>query len=96
MDFVFLALDQLGQPGSQNAIYVLAVERTSPLWFVCLADREPVQPAQHSQSLESMFMHFPGLKSCESLNRHTDAKGLLITAILRSEPGRLRRTQTAL
>jgi pyruvate dehydrogenase E1 component beta subunit len=82
-DFLFLAMDQLANHAAKMR-YMSGGKLRVPLVM-----RAPVgattRGAQHAQSLESYFMHVPGLKvACPS--NAFDAKGLLKTAIRMDDP----------
>jgi pyruvate/2-oxoglutarate/acetoin dehydrogenase E1 component len=82
-DFLFLAMDQLANHAAKIR-YMSGGKLRVPMVM-----RAPVgattRGAQHAQSLESYFMHVPGLKvACPSTPY--DAKGLLKTAIRMDDP----------
>jgi acetoin:2,6-dichlorophenolindophenol oxidoreductase subunit beta len=82
-DFLFLAMDQLANHAAKIR-YMSGGKLRVPMVM-----RAPVgattRGAQHAQSLESHFMHVPGLKvACPSTPY--DAKGLLKTAIRMDDP----------
>ena len=84
MDFVFLALDQLVNQAAK--MHFMFGGRTSvPIVVRTPGGSGTGAAAQHSQSLESMFMHFPGLKVVNPSTPY-DAKGLLITSIRDPNP----------
>src|SRR6266849_1647914 len=82
-DFLFLAMDQLANQAAKMR-YMSGGRITVPMVF-----RAPVgattRGAQHGQSLESFFMHVPGLKVVCPSNPY-DGKGLLKTAIRDDNP----------
>ncbi|MEW5976231.1 MAG: alpha-ketoacid dehydrogenase subunit beta [Acidobacteriota bacterium] len=82
-DFLFLAMDQLANHAAKMR-YMSGGKLRVPLVM-----RAPVgattRGAQHAQSLESYFMHVPGLKVACPSNPY-DAKGLLKTAIRMDDP----------
>lgn len=82
-DFLFLAMDQLANHAAKLR-YMSGGKLRVPLVM-----RAPVgattRGAQHAQSLESYFMHVPGLKIACPSNPY-DAKGLLKTAIRLDDP----------
>jgi pyruvate dehydrogenase E1 component beta subunit len=82
-DFLFLAMDQLANQAAKMR-YMSGGRITVPMVF-----RAPVgattRGAQHGQSLESFFIHVPGLKVACPSNPY-DAKGLLKTAIRDPNP----------
>src|SRR5579871_6328187 len=82
-DFLFLAMDQLANNAAKLR-YMSGGKLTVPLVF-----RAPVgattRGSQHGQSLESFFMHVPGLKVACPSNPY-DGKGLLKAAIRDDNP----------
>src|SRR5438093_9671788 len=82
-DFLFLAMDQLANHAAKMR-YMSGGKLRVPMVM-----RAPVgattRGAQHAQSLESYFMHVPGLKVACPSNPY-DAKGLLKTAIRLDDP----------
>jgi len=84
MDFVFLALDQLVNQAAK--MHFMFGGRTSvPIVVRMPGGSGTGAAAQHSQSLESMFIHFPGLKVVNPSTPY-DAKGLLLTAMRDPNP----------
>lgn len=84
MDFVFLALDQLVNQAAK--MHFMFGGRTNvPIVVRTPGGSGTGAAAQHSQSLESMFMHFPGLKVVNPSTPY-DAKGLLITSMRDPNP----------
>src|SRR5271157_628370 len=84
MDFVFLALDQLVNQAAK--MHFMFGGRTNvPIVVRTPGGSGTGAAAQHSQSLESMFMHFPGLKVINPSTPY-DAKGLLITSMRDPNP----------
>ena len=79
IDFIGVALDQLYNQAAKMR-YMFGGKITIPLVLrsACGAGRGAA--AQHSQSLESWFMHVPGLKVVMP-STPADAKGLLISAM---------------
>jgi acetoin:2,6-dichlorophenolindophenol oxidoreductase subunit beta len=84
MDFVFLALDQLVNQAAKMH-FMFGGRTTVPIVVRTPGGSGTGAAAQHSQSLESMFMHFPGLKVVNPSTPY-DAKGLLITSIRDPNP----------
>src|SRR5215471_1986822 len=82
-DFLFLAMDQLANHAAKIR-YMSGGKLRVPMVM-----RAPVgattRGAQHAQSLESYFMHVPGLKVACPSNPY-DGKGLLKTAIRDENP----------
>jgi len=84
MDFVLLALDQLANQAAK-ARFMFGGKVSVPMVVRMPGGSGSGAAAQHSQSLESILMHFPGLTV---LNPSTpyDAKGLLLSAIRSPNP----------
>jgi 2-oxoisovalerate dehydrogenase E1 component len=83
-DFALQSSDQISnQAGKWH--YMSGGERTVPLVVRASAGGGKGYGGQHSQSLESMFAHIPGLKIAVPSNPY-DAKGLLKTAIRDDNP----------
>ena len=82
-DFLFLAMDQLANHAAKMR-YMSGGKLKVPMVM-----RAPVgatkRGSQHAQSLESYFVHVPGLKIACPSNPY-DAKGLLKTAIRMDDP----------
>ena len=82
-DFLFLAMDQLANQAAKMR-YMSGGKVNVPMVF-----RAPVgattRGAQHGQSLESFFMHVPGLKIACPSNPY-DGKGMLKSAIRDPDP----------
>jgi pyruvate dehydrogenase E1 component beta subunit len=78
-DFLLLTMDQLLNHAAKWK-YMCGGKLTVPLTVRAIIGRGWGQAAQHSQSLQSLFMHVPGLKLVMPSTPY-DAKGLLIAAI---------------
>jgi len=84
MDFALLAVEQLvGQ--AANWRYMTAGKVQVPLVARLIVNRGGEQGAQHSQSLQAMFAHVPGLIVVMPATAY-DAKGLLISSVLSNDP----------
>lgn len=84
MDFSFVAMDQLLNQVAKTR-YIFGGRAKIPLVIRGQQGIGRGNAATHSQSVESIFMHFPGLKvACPSTGR--DAAGLLRTAIRDDNP----------
>ncbi|OPZ30959.1 MAG: 2-oxoisovalerate dehydrogenase subunit beta [Lentisphaerae bacterium ADurb.BinA184] len=84
MDFALMASDQISnQAGKWHYMVGGAVE--VPLVYRVSVGGGKGYGGQHSQSLESMFCHIPGLYVAYPSNAY-DAKGLLKTAIRNNNP----------
>ena len=79
MDFMYLALDQIVNQAA-NWHYMFGGQNSVPLTIWAIINRGGEQAAQHSQALQSIFSHIPGLKVVAPSNPR-DAKGLLIASI---------------
>lgn len=84
MDFMFYAFDQIVNHAAKWH-YMFGGSFSVPVTIRSIVGRGWGQGAQHSQSLQSLFAHIPGLKvvmpSCPY-----DAKGLLISSVLDNNP----------
>lgn len=79
MDFILLTLDQIGNQAAKMH-YMFGGKATVPLVIRMPSGSGTGAAAQHSQSLETLLMHLPGLKVVTPSTPY-DAKGLLKTAI---------------
>jgi pyruvate/2-oxoglutarate/acetoin dehydrogenase E1 component len=84
MDFVLLALDQLGNQVAKIR-YMTGGQVSVPLVVRLPAGGYLGASAQHSQSLEAILAHLPGLLVAAPATP-ADAKGLLKTAIRLNDP----------
>jgi pyruvate dehydrogenase E1 component beta subunit len=84
VDFAFLALDQILNNAAKWH-YMFGGKMRVPLVIRLIIGRGWGQGPQHSQSLQSVFGHFPGLKVVMPATPH-DAKGLLVAAIEDDNP----------
>ncbi|MEX1027275.1 MAG: transketolase C-terminal domain-containing protein [Candidatus Paceibacterota bacterium] len=78
MDFMLLAVDPIVNQAS-NWSYVFNGAASVPLVIRSVINRRGEQGAQHSQALQAMYAHIPGLKVVMPATP-ADAKGLLISA----------------
>ena len=84
VDFIGVALDQLyNQAGKMK--YMFGGKAKIPMVMRTACGAGIGAAAQHSQCLEALFMHFPGLKVVMPSTPY-DAKGLLIEAIRDDNP----------
>ncbi len=84
VEFSLLAMEQIiNQAAKWN--YMFAGTMSVPLVIRLIIGKGWGQGPQHSQSLESIFAHIPGLKIISPSNAH-DAKGLLISSIEDKNP----------
>ena len=83
-DFLFLAMDQIVNHASKWH-YMFGGAASVPLTLWTCIGRGWGSAAQHSQALQGIFMHVPGLKLVMP-STCFDAKGLLISAIKDDNP----------
>ena len=93
MDFLMLAMNQLVNVAAKSR-YMYGGRVDVPLVVRSMIGKSWGQGAQHSQGLHSFFMHVPGLKVVAPTTPY-DAKGCLIAADPRRQPGAVRRTPPA-
>jgi len=84
MDFMYYAMDQIANHAA-NWYYMFGGQVSVPLTIWAIINRGGEQAAQHSQSLQAMFTHIPGLKVVMPSNPY-EAKGLLIASIEDDNP----------
>jgi len=84
MDFMYLALDQIINQAA-NWRYMLGGKLNVPLTIRGIINRGIEQGAQHSQAIQAIFAHVPGLKVVMPSDPY-DAKGLLISAVYDDNP----------
>ncbi|MEK3935565.1 alpha-ketoacid dehydrogenase subunit beta [Sporosarcina sp. FSL W7-1349] len=84
IDFTFVAMDQILNQGAKMA-YMSGGQTTVPIVFRTQGGGGRGNAAQHSQSLETIFAHVPGMKVVLPSSPY-DAKGLLKTAIRENCP----------
>lgn len=84
VEFSLLAMEQIiNQAAKWN--YMNAGQMSVPIVIRLIIGRGWGQGPQHSQSLESLFAHIPGLKVISASNAY-DAKGLLLSSIEDKNP----------
>lgn len=83
-DFSLVALDQLVNQAA-NVRYVSQGVLASPITVRTQQGNAPGACAQHSQSLEALFAHIPGLQVCMPTTAQ-DAYDLLLTSIWSDDP----------
>ncbi len=83
-DFLFLAMDQIFNIAAKWH-YMFGGQMSVPIVIRAVIGRSWGQGAQHSQSLQSLFMHIPGIKVVMPTTAY-DAKGLLLSAIFDPNP----------
>jgi pyruvate dehydrogenase E1 component beta subunit len=84
MDFMYYAMDQIANHAA-NWHYMFGGQLSVPLTIWGIINRGGEQAAQHSQALQAMFAHIPGLKVVMPSNPY-DAKGLLVASIEDENP----------
>jgi pyruvate/2-oxoglutarate/acetoin dehydrogenase E1 component len=84
MDFMYYAMDQIANHAA-NWHYMFGGQLGVPLTIWAIINRGGEQAAQHSQALQAMFAHIPGLKVVMPSNPY-DAKGLLVASIEDDNP----------
>ena len=84
MDFALLAVEQIVNQAS-NWHYMFGGRVSVPVVIRPIINRGGEQAAQHSQALQAMFGHIPGLKVVMPSTAY-DAKGLMIAAIRDDNP----------
>ncbi|MAG94541.1 MAG: hypothetical protein CMJ48_12440 [Planctomycetaceae bacterium] len=84
MDFMLLAVDPIVNQAS-NWSYVFAGQGNVPIVIRAVINRRGEQGAQHSQALQAMYAHIPGLKVVMPTSAY-DAKGLFVAAVHDSNP----------
>jgi len=83
-DFMLLAMDQMMNQAAKLR-FVSGGKHSIPLTVLSFVARKQGEGAQHSQSLQTVFSSFPGLKVCMPSNAH-DVKGMILTAIDDDDP----------
>jgi len=84
VDFTPLAMDQIANQGAKNR-YMFGGKTTVPLVIRTEGGAGRSIAAHHSQSLEALWVHFPGIYVVMPATPY-DAKGLLKTAIRDDNP----------
>jgi len=84
MDFMYLAMDQIANHAA-NWYYMFGGQQNVPLTIWSIINRGGEQAAQHSQALQALFTHIPGLKVIMPSNAY-DVKGLLVSSISDGNP----------
>ena len=84
MDFALVALDQIVNQAA-NARYVSRGGLSAPLTIRTQQGSQPGACAQHSQSLEALLTHVPGIRVCLPATAQ-DAYDLLLAAIWCDDP----------
>ncbi|HUT31277.1 MAG TPA: dehydrogenase E1 component subunit alpha/beta [Sedimentisphaerales bacterium] len=84
IDFILMSMDQLGNQAAKNK-YMFGGKAKIPMVCRIAIGGGKGYAGQHSQSLEAIATHLPGLKVVAPSTAH-DAKGLLKTAIRDDNP----------
>lgn len=84
MDFMLLAADPIMNQAA-NWSYLFAGQVSVPVVIRAVINRGGEQGAQHSQAVQALFAHVPGLKVVMPATPY-DAKGLLVAAIRDGNP----------
>lgn len=84
MDFTLVAFDQLVNQAA-NVRYLSRGQLTAPMTVRMQQGSQPGACAQHSQCLEALFTHIPGLRVCIPATAQ-DAYNLLLAAIWCDDP----------
>ncbi len=84
MDFMYYAMDQIANHAA-NWYYMFGGQLSVPLTIWGIINRGGEQAAQHSQALQAMFTHIPGVKVVMPGTPY-DAKGLLVASIQDNNP----------
>ena len=84
IDFMMYAMDPIINEAA-NWHYMFGGKSLVPLVIWGIINRGEEQAAQHSQALQALFAHIPGLKVVMPSNPY-DAKGLMISAIEDDNP----------
>lgn len=84
MDFMYYAMDQIVNHAA-NWYYMFGGQVSVPLTVWAIINRGGEQAAQHSQALQMLFAHIPGLKVVMPSTPY-DAKGLLVAAVRDDNP----------
>lgn len=84
VDFALVAMEQMVNQAA-NWHYMFGGTMRAPLVIRMIIGRGWGQGPQHSQSLQALFAHIPGLKVVMPTTPH-DAKGLLIAAVEDDNP----------
>lgn len=84
MDFMYYAMDQICNHAA-TLNYSLGGNSPIPLVIRAIINRKGEQAAQHSQAIQGLFMHIPGLKVVMPSDAY-DAKGMLIAAVEDNNP----------
>lgn len=84
LDFLLMGMEQIINEAS-NWSYVFGGQQTCPIVVRGIINRGGEQGAQHSQAIQALFTHIPGLKVVMPATPY-DAKGLMISAVEDDNP----------
>ncbi len=84
IDFILIAMDQVGNQAAKMR-YMSGGQAEIPLTIITTIGGGKGYAGQHSQSIESILAHIPGLKIVAPSDAY-DAKGLLIASIREDNP----------
>jgi pyruvate/2-oxoglutarate/acetoin dehydrogenase E1 component len=84
MDFVLVAMDQIANQAAKLK-YMFGGNASLPMTITTMGGAGLSAGAQHSQSLEAMLCHVPGLKVVMPSTPH-DLKGLLVASVRDDNP----------
>ena len=84
VDFLLYAMDQIVNHAAKRS-YASGGRQSVPMTIRAIVGRGWGQGPQHSQSLQAMFMHVPGLKVAMPSTAY-DVKGLLLASIADPDP----------
>ena len=84
LDFILYTMDQIVNHAAKRC-YTSAGRQSVPITIRALIGRGWGQGSQHSQNLQSLFAHIPGLKVVMPATPY-DVKGLLLSAIWDNNP----------
>jgi len=84
MDFMYYAMDQIANHAA-NWHYMFGGQMSVPLTIWGIINRGGEQAAQHSQAIQTVFTHIPGLKVVMPSTPY-DAKGLLVASVKDDNP----------
>jgi pyruvate dehydrogenase E1 component beta subunit len=84
MDFMYYAMDQIANHIA-NWHYMFGGQLIAPVTLWAIINRGGEQAAQHSQAIQAIFAHIPGLKVVAPSTPY-DAKGLLVASVEDDNP----------
>jgi pyruvate dehydrogenase E1 component beta subunit len=84
MDFMYYAMDQIANHVA-NWHFMFGGQLSASLTLWAIINRGGEQAAQHSQALQAIFTHIPGLKVVLPSTPY-DAKGLLVASVEENNP----------